>query len=145
MSDPLSVAGSVVGIVSLGIQLCQGAVSFARSIKGREKDLAEGIKEIQMLNSILVSLNTIAPAIDRAKIDSADIRQCLLSTRTILRDFEQYLIKLRGPQHSDSWRVPDKALRSIKYPFQESGILSLRQSVQRLLDTLKLALDAASL
>jgi hypothetical protein len=145
MSDLLSVAGSVVGIVSLGIQLCQGAVSFARSIKGREKDLAEGIKEIQMLNSILVSLNTIALAIDRAKIDSADIRQCLLSTRTILRDFELYLIKLRGPQYSDGWRVPDKALRSIKYPFHESGILSLRQSAQRLLDTLKLALDAASL
>lgn len=39
MSDPLSVAGSAVGIISLGIQVCNGLLVYADAIRGRSQDL----------------------------------------------------------------------------------------------------------
>lgn len=39
MSDPLSVPGSAVGIISLGLSLCNAIVRYARNAQGQSDDM----------------------------------------------------------------------------------------------------------
>lgn len=146
MSDPLSLMGSAVGIVSLGIQVCQGLVSYTRSVKGRNKDIENGLKEVQSLTSLFNSINSIIPNIDQALIDTAEIRECLEAVEAKLQEFKQLLIKLRGlPQQGHIRSKAKEVVRSLVFPIHEGGLSSLRQSVQYLLDNLNLAVTTTSL
>ena len=56
MADPLSVAGSVVGIISLGIQVTTSLVSFYNTYKGREADI---VHITEKLDGLLVVLRSV--------------------------------------------------------------------------------------
>ena len=56
MSDPLSVAGSVVGIVSLGIQVTQSLFDYYSSVKSQYADAAQTIRGLERLMGVLESL-----------------------------------------------------------------------------------------
>ncbi|KAI0387470.1 hypothetical protein F5Y04DRAFT_286605 [Hypomontagnella monticulosa] len=142
MSDPLSVAGIAVRATSLGIQVCHGVISYSRSMRGRKQEIAGGLKEVQRLLSIFYSINDILPKIDQGTLnDSHAIRNCLRDSEEKLQELQQLLIKLRGPldSHSIGGKFANTG-RSIAYPFQEAKLISLHQTLQRLLDDLNLAI-----
>ncbi|KAL2671428.1 hypothetical protein Neosp_014014 [[Neocosmospora] mangrovei] len=147
MSDPLSVAGTAVGITSLGIQVCQGLVGYLRSVHGRKAEIAEGLKEVQTLITIFYSLNEILPKIDQARCPKATtIRRCLEDSEGKLLELQQLLIKLTGPQHSATSNEKMRDMgRTFIYPFRADTLNSLRQSLRELLDNLNLAIDIKSL
>jgi hypothetical protein len=67
MSDPLSVAGTAVGIVSLGLQVSQGIIKYMQAIKGRKNEIQDSIQEVQRVVSLLYRLNTVLPEVDGGK------------------------------------------------------------------------------
>lgn len=142
MSDPLSIAGIAVRVTSLGIQVCHGVISYSRSMRGRKQEIAGGLKEVQRLLSTFYSLNDILPRIDQGHFaNSHVVRNCLRDSEDKLQELQQLLIKLRGPL--DSKNIGGKFAetgRSIAYPFREAELLSLHQTLQRLLDDLNLAI-----
>ncbi|OTA58359.1 hypothetical protein K449DRAFT_467338 [Hypoxylon sp. EC38] len=147
MTDPVSVASTAVGIASLGIQVCQGLVSYLRSIKGRRQEVADGLREVQTLLSIFDSLNRILPHIDQGRsIDSHVIRRCLKDSEEGLRQLQQLLVELNGTAHPSHLRDKMKDTgRALIYPFHEKKLTSLRQTLRGLLDNLDLAIDITSL
>ncbi|KAF4982590.1 hypothetical protein FZEAL_1822 [Fusarium zealandicum] len=147
MSDPLSVAGTAVGITSLGIQICQGLVSYLRSVKGRKQDIADGLNEVKTLISLFHALQNLVPKIDQKCVDSTAIRRCLSNSEEKLAEFQKQLNGLRGPNPSASntWSKMREAGRSIIYPFYEEKLISLRQSLGDLLHNLNLAVGIANL
>ena len=147
MSDPLSMAGTAVGITSLGIQVCQGLVSYLQSIEGRGDTIADGLKEVQSLVSIFHSINDILPKIDRSQCaKSATVRNCLKESEEKLLELQRLLLKLRGPlDDTSAGRKAKEAARSLIYPFREGSLSSLRQTLRALLDNLSLAINIASL
>ncbi|OTA97254.1 hypothetical protein M434DRAFT_294031 [Hypoxylon sp. CO27-5] len=147
MTDPVSVASTAVGIASLGIQVCQGLVSYLRSIKGRRQEVADGLREVQTLLSIFDSLNRILPHIDQGRsIDSHVIRRCLKDSEEGLRQLQQLLVELNGTAHPSHLRDKMKDTgRALIYPFHEKRLTSLRQTLRGLLDNLDLAIDVTSL
>ena len=58
MTDPLSVAGSVVGVISLGIQVTTSLVNFYNSYKGQESDIIHITEKLDGLVVILQSVET---------------------------------------------------------------------------------------
>ncbi|UPL02243.1 hypothetical protein LCI18_013177 [Fusarium solani-melongenae] len=147
MSDPLSVAGTAVGITSLGIQVCQGLVGYLRSAHGRRAEIAQDLGEIQTLISIFYSLNDILPKINQSRCTEATtIRRCLEDSEGKLLELQQLLVKLKEPQDSTSNRDKMReAGRTLVYPFRADTLKSLRQSLRELLDNLNLAIDITSL
>ncbi|WAO94620.1 Hypothetical protein NCS54_01221200 [Fusarium falciforme] len=147
MSDPLSVAGTAVGITSLGIQVCQGLFWYLRSVHGKRGEIARDLGEIQTLISIFYSLNDILPKINQTRCTEATtIRRCLEDSEGKLLELQQLLVKLRGPQESTANRDKMReAGRKLVYPFRADTLKSLRQSLRELLNNLNLAIDITSL
>lgn len=147
MSDPLSVAGTAVGITSLGIQVCQGLVWYLRSVHGRKAEIAEDLGEVQSLISIFYALNDILPKINRTQCTEATtIRRCLEDSEGKLLELQRLLIKLRGPEQCTTNREKMReAGRTLVYPFRADTLKSLRQSLRELLDNLNLAVNITSL
>ncbi|KAJ4247488.1 hypothetical protein NW762_013165 [Fusarium torreyae] len=147
MSDPLSVAGTAVGIVSLGIHVCKSLVSYLQSLEGRNQEIKAGLAEVEAVVSIFYSLNGILPKIDESSIDATTIRRCLRDSEVKLVDLQQFLIKLRGPQHAMPSTIAkiDEAGRSLIHPLRAGKLTSLRQSLQELLSNLNIAVNLVTL
>ncbi|CVL04829.1 uncharacterized protein FMAN_12891 [Fusarium mangiferae] len=147
MSDPLSVAGSAVGIISLGIQVCQGLISYLQSFKAQDQDIQESLSDVQTMVSILYSLKGILPKVDKSSPETPAIRRCLAESEEKLREIQQFSLKLRGtesPEHYVLGKM-DNARRSLLYPFREGKLKSLCQALKGLLQHLSLGLNITSL
>jgi hypothetical protein len=147
MADPLSVAGSAVGVVSLGIQVCQGLVSYLRSVQGRQQDIANCLRDVQSLKTVFSSLNSVLPGLAQQRgSDHSAIQQCLLDCEDELGKLQHLIPSLEGPSHSNCVKGKMKeAGRAVLYPFREGELASIRHCLQSLLQTLTLAINTASL
>ncbi|KAG7290283.1 hypothetical protein NEMBOFW57_000282 [Staphylotrichum longicolle] len=147
MSDPLSVAGSAVGIVSLGIQVCQGIVSYLRSVQGRQQEIASHLRQVHSLIAVFNSLNDVLPRLAQQQgADHTVIQRCLLDCKDELVKLQLLVVKLNGPSNSSIIKGKMKdAGRALLYPFREGEMASIRRSLEVLLDNLSLAIDIASL
>lgn len=47
MSDPLSVAGTAVGIASLGIQVCQGLIKYLQAVNDRNEEIKDAVRDVK--------------------------------------------------------------------------------------------------
>ena len=56
MTEPLSVAASVAGLISLGIQVTQSLVNFYNAYKYRDSDLVHMIERLDSLLDIFQCL-----------------------------------------------------------------------------------------
>ncbi|KAF5545134.1 hypothetical protein FMEXI_6185 [Fusarium mexicanum] len=147
MSDPLSVAGSAVGIISLGIQVCQGLVSYLQSFKGQDQDIRDSLNDVQTVISILYSLKGVLPKVDEISSGTPAIRRCLAESEEKLREFQQFSLKLRGtqsPEHDVLGKM-DHARRALLYPFREGKLRSLCQTLKGLLQNLSICLNITTL
>lgn len=62
MSDPISVAGTVAGLVSLALQLSQVSLQYVASVKNSSKAWSSYIRELSALTSALIRLQTASEA-----------------------------------------------------------------------------------
>lgn len=140
-------AGSAVGIVSLGIQVCQGLVSYLRSVQGRRHEIATCLKDVQGLVSVFSSLHDVLPNLaGQQSADHAVIQQCLLDCKDDLADLKQLVLKLKGsPNSGDVKGKMKEAGRAVLYPFREGEMASIRRCLRDLVGNLSLAISTASL
>ncbi|SCN66212.1 uncharacterized protein FFB20_13807 [Fusarium fujikuroi] len=147
MSDALSVVGSAVGIISLGIQVCQGLVSYLQSFKSQDQEIQDSIKEAQTIVSLFNSVKYVLLTLDQHSARVIAVVDCLNDCEKKLRELQLFLHKLQKssePIKNTRQKIKD-ARHSFAYPFLEGKLLSLRQSLQNLLQNLDLAVNIASL
>ena len=145
MSDPLSVAGTAVGITSLGIQVCQGLIKYLRAVRGRKEEIAEGVREVDRVVSLLSNLNRLLPRIRSAE-GTVQLRDCLKNCRTELKNIQTLLAELKDVQQSNkAMQRAANAMRSITYPFQQEKLTALRQSLRSVLDDLNLIISVVTM
>ena len=145
MSDPLSVAGTAVGITSLGIQVCQSLIKYLRAVRGRKQELRDGISEIEQVVSLLYSLNSVLPKIG-PETDVAVLRSYLNSCYGKLETLQEVLSELDDTKHSSKvTRRAANAVRSVTHPFQQEKLTAIRQSLRSVLDDLNLTISIISL
>jgi hypothetical protein len=65
MSDPLSVAGTIAGLVGVAIQLSQVSYQYVASIKGSSKAWSSYIQELSALTAVLLRLQAAAEVPER--------------------------------------------------------------------------------
>lgn len=94
MGDPLSLAGTAVGIVSLGLSVCQGIFSYCSCFHDCPKETKnmlqklEGLKDVlEVLEDVFLShenLRTETPAVKAAKRHILACENGLLQLKDIL-------------------------------------------------------------
>ena len=139
-------AGSAVGIVSLGTQVCQGLLDYYYSWKSYRTDIntaydciADLYRTFELLRDTL-SISSLDPAKAR------QVRKYLDSCVHSLYKLQRKLGKLRTHPlpcgfNQKAWARVQRSL----YPFKESTLVKLRELVRDLLEQLSLALQVLHL
>ncbi|KAF7551315.1 hypothetical protein G7Z17_g5112 [Cylindrodendrum hubeiense] len=142
MADPLSVAGSVVGIISLGIQVTQSLVDYYTAIKNQESFIADTTKRLERLLEVFQLL--------RAHIDGRKFRteECKLlsSILSSVEHCEEYITELQDEvdkfktkSNSGIQAAARATTRRIAYPFRQSTLQKLDEGIDGILSHLSLA------
>ncbi|KAF4966220.1 hypothetical protein FSARC_6105 [Fusarium sarcochroum] len=148
MSDPLSVAGSAVGIISLGIQVCNGLLIYADAIRGRSQDLADHMDQVRSLLALFKSLNLTITRLESLNSENAkSLLDHLQQAESKLKGLQELLTEVGIPPSTTAdfkGKMKEK-YRAAVYPIKKSKLEGARQTVQALLGSLTAAIQTAGL
>ena len=146
MADPLSVASSAVGVISLAITTCQGVISYYNSWETQDQSIGDAKGKIERLCSSLSALEEILPKISSSSTIAAEVEQCVLSCKEGTARLQKFLRKCRENAAPLNFRdrLQDCRQRAI-FPFRQSSLDSLREIVRDLEDSLGTALQVLQL
>lgn len=143
MAEALGIAGSAVGIVSLGLQVCQGVLNYYGDWKDRDDDILRMYNATDDLGRsfwfLKAMLNSMAHDLPVDVINNVE-RNITSCEGGIIR-LETKLGELRrhgGTKLQE--KVHDKALKAF-YPFQAKSLAKLSTIVSELRDNLGFALS----
>lgn len=154
MADPLSIAGLVTGVVSLGIQLHNDLKIFLDIVKNRDEDIA---KLTRQAATMAQALDAIDRSLQNSKqtnpgiVDSAAIIPLLDASRQELLLLQQEVASLtktskgHKPKASVVVDFAKATTQKLKYPRQRAKIEKLEEGLDQANATLQLALDAFGL
>ncbi|KAK3615538.1 hypothetical protein LTR56_026528 [Elasticomyces elasticus] len=137
------IAGSAVGIVSLGIQVCQGLLQYYGDWKGYHKDTEASHKAVQRLTETFVLLaqvlngNVVVNDAQRRNVEN-----CVAGREDSVGHLRDRLAELRKYEHPAAFREKVKASGSrLLYPFKKESLDVVGNLVQEILQRLMLAVN----
>lgn len=142
----MDVAGSAVGIASLGIQICQGLLSYYDSWKNYKSDISG---TYECIADLYRTLTLIQESVGRAGLNQTRVRRvktCLDSCVDGLDKLQKKLHKLQT--HMIPTGIRQRAWAEVQrsfYPFRESTLVKLKETVSDLRQRLSLALQVLQL
>jgi hypothetical protein len=148
MAEALGVASSIVGIVSLGIQVAQGLLTYYGSWKDQDTDISNMCISIESLEMTLEILsNAIQPPAKFDKIIKDNVEKNILLSEVGLRDLKSQLEK------ANTTVLPKQGVRSTMrrhmrrafYPFKEQTLRKIQQVVSEARSNLDIALQTLQL
>ena len=145
MADPLSVAGSIAGLISLADSVFRLVFKYARSAVNAKEDVKNLADEIQVLAGVLQSLRFLASGLE-AEGHSFDptLRTHHLGTlSSILSRLQQRAEKSHTKFENGS--KTQQRLQQLKWPFSTGETKELLEDLHRHKSTISLALSADSL
>lgn len=148
MADPLSVAGSVVGVVSLGIQVTQSLVDFYKSYKNRESELAGTIERLESLAETFQSLHkalssrTFQP--DQGGLVK-NIETSITKCHKLIQELQDECRKYNNPSPTGFRATIRVAGCRAAYPFRRSTLQKLDEDIGEIRANLSLALNVLQL
>ena len=144
--EALGTASAVAGILSLGIEVCQGLLKYYNSYRGAATDVARMYDSVESLNTTISILKrtlnrgSIAPDVEKDVVKS--IKLC----ESGFKKLENKLKKVKILVSGDGWQEKAKnQLKRAAYPFRESTLVKLREIVNEQRDQLGLAMSVLQL
>ncbi|KAH8593031.1 hypothetical protein B0O99DRAFT_226795 [Bisporella sp. PMI_857] len=122
----LEVAATVVGIVSLGVQIGEGILrlkAFATSIKEAPKDVQRFIDELDILNHVFTEIATAHKTGQLDDLPGSSAKECL----SLCQNAADILYRVVKEVNSDIERR--KIIGSMKFVLKQSSIDRLRSSL----------------
>ncbi len=148
MGEPLSIAASVAGLMSLGIQVTETLVDFYSSYKHQDSDL---VGTIEKLNNLLTILKSLENTLSNRNFQ-VDERSLIKSIETSIRNCDRLIHELQGECQKFS-KATSNGIREIFkvagrraiYPFRQSTLQKLDKDINELRGNLSIALDVLQL
>ncbi|KAI2601749.1 ankyrin [Hypoxylon sp. NC1633] len=136
MADPLSIAASIAGLITLVDMVFSGLKKYSNSAKNAPKEIEDLAKEINRLGGALNSLSRLARSFDNEAIDNSKFRMHHIeSCSEILLDLDKKLKKLEGTSFK----------KRLVWPFSSDRIKEMLEDLARHQTSIDLALSANSL
>ncbi|KAF5500273.1 hypothetical protein CGCS363_v007494 [Colletotrichum siamense] len=148
MADPLGIAGTAAGLVSLGLQLYGDIFKYIKAVNGREDDLEAARKNAEILRKCLIAIKGATASTNIAQMATKDaVDECVASCKDELKQLEALLTRLRGPEapaETLSARTRERG-RRLMYPFRKDSIAELETRLASTNAVLQTALNALGL
>jgi hypothetical protein len=151
MTDPFSVAGSAVGVVSLGLTVCKELISYVGHVKDRDVEVELISDRMEKLAEYLEQLQAIVNRVDSqtttfgsnvTAIATSGIEACAAA----LRKIEAKLPSTTNLHNDTTFRGRARAWKTrLAYPFRRDDILFLKDMVESFQQNLTTALQALTL
>lgn len=143
MSDPLSIAGSAVGIVSLGLAVCGEIVEYGRAYRHFDDDIQNMVIKAE---SLCVPLNTLEEIIKETEVTepdaAADLFNKIMGINGCVKRIQDTL-KRYGPKSAPDG-LNDKTKNQLKkavYHFRKHALKDMMADLDSMQITLQTALD----
>ncbi|CAN9442142.1 unnamed protein product [Alternaria alternata] len=120
--DPLSVAGSIAGLISLSDTIFRKLYHYVKDVKNAEKEVQDLKNEVAALNGVLHNLHLIAQDLETSSLQDISIRpdhinSCLATLYQLDEKMNKAAIfdkgKIRATVHKLSW--PFKSVNAKKF------------------------------
>lgn len=147
MADPLSVAGLAAGLVSLGLQVTGGLVSYVGAIRSRPKDLASANGYINSIRAAINHINSSSARTQASQTASDSIKLSVDACRDELKALEELIVKLSTSQHGGTTvrgKIRDGS-KKLTYAFHRPDIKELEDKLLRAYTTLQGVMQALGL
>lgn len=130
MADPLSVAGSAVGIISLGLTVSQGLLAYYGPFKAYDEQIQDVSSRITSFNNTLKALEDV---LANARILSSTVTtqsatvalDCIFNCKEGLERLENMLDKCRSSPSSKSFLGSKFQINRVLYPFKRDTLVAL--------------------
>ncbi|KAK8124413.1 uncharacterized protein PG998_000172 [Apiospora kogelbergensis] len=144
MADPLSVAGSVVGIISLGIQVTQSLFDYYTALRSQYSDAAHTAKRLDSLAGLLERLHHHCEN-RKFRADEADsirrIESLIQECQEFVQELQDEADKFKETATTSIQSAVKITARRVAYPFRKSTLEKLDEDISEITDRLKLALQ----
>ncbi|KAI1289127.1 hypothetical protein F5Y03DRAFT_388847 [Xylaria venustula] len=148
MADPLSVAGLVTGVISLGLQVAGGLVEYLDAVKGRKEELNSVKQQATEMKDFLLTVKDLLPQLERRWPASATvITRHVGSCDSELSALHALLSELSHPD-SSGLGIRDKFAekkKKLTYPFNRAHITRLEERLTKVNNALQTALQVTDL
>lgn len=159
--EAIGTISNIAGIVSVGIQACEGLVNYYNAWKSSKKENIDMIKSIESLLANLALLKSVlqSPAFNQAMAVTVESR--ILDCRDSITELRDELKKimvckpsavddddLTARLNHESKGFKNKMMeqgRRMLYPFRKSTLMSLQESIEHVRSNLVLAMDILNL
>jgi hypothetical protein len=142
--DGLSVAASVAGVISLGIQVTQSLIDFYEAYKGLKSDIANTAKKLETLLCVLESLERQSNN-RKFRADEQDLLEIIEgSIKACEENIDELKTKIEKFKHcsGDGIRAAVRtATNQFAYPFKLSTLQKLDADINEIVSHVSLALQ----
>lgn len=145
MADPLSIAASAAGLVSLGFQVGGGITQYLDALNCRDADISSARQQNKALSD---TLSVIEASLVQLRTDhhaaTAAAKACLDSCRASLMALQGLVAKVAGPGQATTSKIQGHG-RKLLYPFKRPKLQQLEAKLGSTNAALQLALQALGL
>jgi hypothetical protein len=137
----MDVAGTAVGVASLGIQVCQGLLDYYQACESYDRTIQEAQKWIIHLQRTLVILGDVLQGANAKQDIFQNAQTGILNCEDGIRKLEKKLRKIRKGDPGTGKEKTRAMGHRLVYPFQQSTIAKLKECVKDLFDHLLLSIQ----
>ncbi|KAJ5414661.1 hypothetical protein N7509_001288 [Penicillium cosmopolitanum] len=145
MSDPFSVAGSAVGVISLGLQVCSKIVSYTQAVRGQNDDIQNLASKAANIRS---SLKQLRELIEETRDNSPDFADDLEAQAFGLKaNVEKLRTKIEQYKPVVTESLQNKARSTLKrviYPLKKEALFEIGDCLDGMQATLRTALTIST-
>lgn len=134
-------AGTAVGIISLGLQLCQGIVSYSEAWRGYDEEIQNTNNKAKALRTLLKTLrDTIEDLQETRPQVAADLEEKAMSMHSSIEKLRKIVERFK-PARSEAF--PEKVRAQLKksvYYFQRDSLQDMQNHLDQIQNVLQTSL-----
>jgi len=134
MADPFSVAGSAVGVISLGISVCQGLLQYYASWGDDGDDIAATMRLLEGLMTSFQSLKLVVESPDFKPELVGQLKEKIMNCEDGVERLRKKLEKIKKEDPTSLQKKALSQLRRMSYPFMRSTLVKVQEIVSDLRD-----------
>lgn len=144
MADPLSVAASIAGLLSLADSAFRGVFRYSKAVSNAQDGIKALNTELRSVASVLHGVKLLAETMETDTQRFSQLRlEHVNSCRSILDEILRRIDRFESGSKSTS-RV-ERAIQSLKWPFSKSRTSEMVTELSHQKSTLQLALQASTM
>jgi hypothetical protein len=134
MGDPFSVAGSAVGVISLGLSICQGLLAYYGPFKAYDEQIHDVSNRITSFDSTLKALEDV---LAHAQVFSSPLTaqsatvalDSIFACQEGLERLSKMLERCKGTASAKSFLGSKIQINRILYPFRRDTLMAILETV----------------